>query len=33
VKALDDEVRRGSDITAEQPTSVRSGRTWREMLD
>ena len=33
VKALDDEARRGSDITAEQPTSVRSGRTWREMLD
>ena len=33
VRALDDEARRGSDITVAQRTSVRSGRTWREMLD
>jgi bifunctional non-homologous end joining protein LigD len=33
VKALDDDARRGSDITSEQPTSVRSGRTWQELLE
>jgi DNA ligase D-like protein (predicted 3'-phosphoesterase) len=31
VKANDDDARRGSDIVAEQPASVRSGRTWREL--
>jgi DNA ligase D-like protein (predicted 3'-phosphoesterase) len=32
VKAADDEARRGSDIVAERPESVRSGRTWDELL-
>jgi bifunctional non-homologous end joining protein LigD len=32
VKADDDEARRGSDIVAEQPTSVRSGRTWQQLV-
>jgi DNA ligase D-like protein (predicted 3'-phosphoesterase) len=31
VKAADDESRPGSDITSEEPTSVRSGRTWQEV--
>jgi bifunctional non-homologous end joining protein LigD len=31
VKASDEEARPGSDIVAEQPTSVRSGRTWDEV--
>ena len=31
VKARDDQARPGSDITAEQPTSVRSGRTYDEL--
>jgi hypothetical protein len=31
VKAPDDEVRPGSDIVAEQPASVRSGRTWQDL--
>jgi DNA ligase D-like protein (predicted 3'-phosphoesterase) len=31
VKASDDQARPGSDIVAEQPTSVRSGRTWQEL--
>jgi DNA ligase D-like protein (predicted 3'-phosphoesterase) len=31
VKANDDGARRGSDIVAEQPTSVRSGKTWQEL--
>ena len=32
VKADDDEARRGSDITREQPASVRSGRTWEQLV-
>ena len=31
VKANDDGARRGSDVVAEQPTSVRSGKTWQEL--
>jgi DNA ligase D-like protein (predicted 3'-phosphoesterase) len=31
VKAADEEARPGSDIVAEQPASVRSGRTWQEI--
>ena len=31
VKALDEDARPGSDIVAEQPASVRSGRTWAEV--
>jgi DNA ligase D-like protein (predicted 3'-phosphoesterase) len=31
VKAADEHARPGSDIVAEQPASVRSGRTWREL--
>jgi len=31
VKARDDEARPGSDIVAEQPASVRSGRTWQDL--
>jgi DNA ligase D-like protein (predicted 3'-phosphoesterase) len=31
VKMRDEEARPGSDIVAEQPASVRSGRTWREL--
>ncbi len=31
VKAADDAARRGSDIAAEAPASVRSGHTWQEM--
>jgi hypothetical protein len=31
VKTVDDEARRGSDIVAERPESVRSGRTWQEV--
>jgi DNA ligase D-like protein (predicted 3'-phosphoesterase) len=31
VKANDDHARPGSDIVAECPESVRSGRTWREL--
>jgi DNA ligase D-like protein (predicted 3'-phosphoesterase) len=33
VKAVDEHARPGSDVTAEQPASVRSGRTWREVAD
>jgi DNA ligase D-like protein (predicted 3'-phosphoesterase) len=33
VKANDDCARRGSDIAAEQPTSVRSGRTWQQLVE
>jgi len=33
VKARDEQARPGSDITAERPESVRSGRTWRELTD
>jgi DNA ligase D-like protein (predicted 3'-phosphoesterase) len=31
VKANDDDARRGSDIVAEQPSSVRSGATWQQL--
>ena len=31
VKKRDDEARRGSDITAERPESVVSGRTWQQI--
>jgi DNA ligase D-like protein (predicted 3'-phosphoesterase) len=31
VKGSDDHARPGSDIVAERPASVRSGRTWREL--
>ena len=33
VKVRDDDARPGSDIVAEQPASVRSGRTWEQMRD
>jgi bifunctional non-homologous end joining protein LigD len=33
VKARDEEARPGSDIAAEQPASVRSGRTWTEVSE
>jgi DNA ligase D-like protein (predicted 3'-phosphoesterase) len=33
VKARDDDARPGSDIVAERPDSVRSGRTWQEVRD
>jgi DNA ligase D-like protein (predicted 3'-phosphoesterase) len=32
VKARDEHARPGSDIVAEQPASVRSGRTWQELI-
>jgi bifunctional non-homologous end joining protein LigD len=31
VKVRDDAARPGSDIVAEDPGSVRSGRTWQEL--
>jgi bifunctional non-homologous end joining protein LigD len=31
VKVRDEHAREGSDITAERPASVRSGRTWRDL--
>jgi DNA ligase D-like protein (predicted 3'-phosphoesterase) len=31
VKVRDDQAREGSDITAERPESVRSGRLWRDL--
>ena len=31
VKKVDDEARRGSDITAERPESVKTGRTWQQV--
>ena len=31
VKAVDEEARPGSDVAAENPASVRSGRTWQEV--
>jgi bifunctional non-homologous end joining protein LigD len=31
VKAVDDEARPGSDVVADQPASVRTGRTWQEV--
>lgn len=33
VKASDEHARPGSDIVAERPASVRSGRTWKELAD
>jgi DNA ligase D-like protein (predicted 3'-phosphoesterase) len=33
VKARDEFARPGSDIAAEQPESVRSGRTWQQLLE
>jgi DNA ligase D-like protein (predicted 3'-phosphoesterase) len=33
VKATDEHARPGSDIVAERPASVRSGRTWEELAD
>ena len=33
VKTVDDHARRGSDVVAEQPESVRSGRTWQEVAE
>lgn len=33
VKAGDEHARPGSDIVAERPASVRSGRTWKELAD
>jgi DNA ligase D-like protein (predicted 3'-phosphoesterase) len=33
VKTRDDHARPGSDIVAEQPRSVRSGRTWEELAN
>jgi DNA ligase D-like protein (predicted 3'-phosphoesterase) len=32
VKASDERARPGSDVVAERPASVRSGKTWRELL-
>jgi bifunctional non-homologous end joining protein LigD len=32
VKARDDDARPGSDVVAENPASVRSGRTWQELV-
>ena len=31
-KMTDDEARRGSDIVAEEPRSVRTGRTWQDLI-
>jgi DNA ligase D-like protein (predicted 3'-phosphoesterase) len=33
VKARDDHARAGSDVVAESPRSVRSGKTWQELAD
>jgi DNA ligase D-like protein (predicted 3'-phosphoesterase) len=33
VKARDEFARPGSDVTAERPESVRSGRTWQQLLE
>jgi hypothetical protein len=33
VKMGDDHARRGSDVVAEEPLSVRTGRSWQEMVD
>jgi bifunctional non-homologous end joining protein LigD len=33
VKGRDEDARPGSDIVAEQPASVRSGKTWQEVAD
>jgi bifunctional non-homologous end joining protein LigD len=32
VKARDESARPGSDITADRPESVRSGRTWQDLV-
>ena len=32
VKVRDEDARPGSDIVTERPASVRSGRTWQEVL-
>jgi DNA ligase D-like protein (predicted 3'-phosphoesterase) len=32
IKVRDDDARPGSDIVAERPESVRSGRTWQELV-
>ncbi len=31
VKVRDDHAQPGSDVTADQPRSVRSGRTWEDL--
>lgn len=33
VKVRDEDARPGSDIVAEQPASVRSGKTWTQLRD
>ena len=33
VKVRDEAARAGSDIVAERPASVRSGKTWRQLRD
>jgi bifunctional non-homologous end joining protein LigD len=33
VKVRDEHARPGSDIVAEQPASVRSGKTWQDLRD
>jgi DNA ligase D-like protein (predicted 3'-phosphoesterase) len=33
VKVRDEHARAGSDIVAERPASVRSGRTWQDLID
>jgi DNA ligase D-like protein (predicted 3'-phosphoesterase) len=33
VKANDEQARPGSDVVAEQPASVRSGKTWQEIAE
>jgi len=33
VKARDEDARPGSDVVAEQPASVRSGKTWTQLRD
>jgi DNA ligase D-like protein (predicted 3'-phosphoesterase) len=33
VKVRDEEARPGSDIVAERPQSIRSGKTWQELRD
>ncbi|MGZ4786642.1 MAG: hypothetical protein ACXV5S_13315, partial [Acidimicrobiales bacterium] len=32
VKAVDEHARRGSEIALEEPASVRSGRTWQQLV-
>jgi hypothetical protein len=32
VKTRDEHARPGSDIVADQPASVRSGRTWQDLV-